>query len=129
MNETDIKKAGDYIKFRTVLLIIACILLISIAQADTLVLPEKLERIETEAFMGIASDYVEFHADINYIADDAFEGATFIGVGAPGIYAQGWCEDHGFEYQAYATPLDEFEYEDTAGELPLRITSIIPNWL
>ena len=70
------------------------------ASADTLVLPSDLQKIESKAFSGINAEYVIFPSGITEIADDAFEGASFVGTGDAGGYAQEWCVNHGFRFES-----------------------------
>ena len=80
------------------------------ACAETLSLPEDLRVIGDEAFANVKVDFVVFPNDLTSIADSAFQGASFIGTGEPGIYAQHWCEIHGFEYRPYETDPQWFEW-------------------
>ena len=65
----------------------------SMAMASTLKLPEALIRIENNAFEGIHVDYVEFPSGIQYIAENAFSNASFVGKGNS-EYAKNWCTRH-----------------------------------
>ena len=84
-----------------VFMIAICVL--AFACAETLTLPEDLQEIGPEAFANVHADYVAFPYGLTSIDETAFQDATFIGVGEPGIYAQSWCEAHGYEYQPYQT--------------------------
>lgn len=66
------------------------------AVADTLTLPGDLKVINSLAYAGLKKDKVIFPEGIEFIADDAFEGAEFVGVGKTGSYAYHWCVNHGF---------------------------------
>ena len=115
-------------KYRSLLCLFLMILglsVIHVADAELLSLPEDVKRIESESFMGISADRVYFPSGIEYIADDAFSGVSFIGEGAPDTYAQGWCLSHGYEYQAYSTQIEEFEWTSVAGGI--SITKYIGN--
>lgn len=68
------------------------------AGADTLKLPTNLKRIESRAFEGLKKDKVIFPDGIEYIADDAFLDAEFVGIGKEDSYAHRWCIDHGFKW-------------------------------
>ena len=69
------------------------------AAAEQLTLPASLTRIESQAFAGVHVDSILFPPDIAYIADDAFDGASFMGRGLLGSYAHHWCVDHGFPFE------------------------------
>lgn len=98
-----------------VLLIFVVLLFAVTASASTIVLPDELKRIESEAFIDVHVDYIEFPYGIEYIAEDAFEKASFIGIGPPDIYAEEWCLSHGFEYNPYPTNVDDFTWEELNG--------------
>ena len=83
----------------------ACVVITCIASANVLRLPEQTRRIESMAFAGIQTDYVLFPESIQDIAEDAFIDASFVGVGKNGIYAQTWCQNHGFTYQVLGKDL------------------------
>ncbi len=68
------------------------------AGADTLKLPSNLKVIESRAFEGLKKDKVVFPDGIEYIADDAFLDAEFVGIGEDDSYAHHWCVDHGFKW-------------------------------
>ena len=57
------------------------------ALADTLTLPEDLKIINSLAYAGLKKDKVIFPEGIEYIADDAFQDAEFVGAGKTGSYA------------------------------------------
>lgn len=92
-----------------------------LANGETITLPESLTRIEDEAFAGLQADFVVFPDHLEYIAEDAFDGASFVGTGIPESYAQEWCEAHGFEFKPFETPVEDFEWEEING-LQARIT-------
>ena len=100
-------------------LLIVGLSIIQAGDAELLSLPEDIKRIESESFVGISADRVYFPSGIEYIADDAFSGVSFIGEGAPDTYAQEWCLSHGYAYQAYSTPIDEFEWASVAGGISI----------
>ena len=94
------------------LFIILCVCAIQYSFADdVIILPGSLTRIESESFAGIHVDTIIFNENIKFIDDHAFDGATFTGTGYPGIYAQEWCSNHGFDYVPYMTPEEDFEWE------------------
>ena len=68
------------------------------ANADSLNLPIDLTRIESEAFTNLDTDIVRFPDSLTFIADDAFTGASFIGIGSSKSYAEQWCQSHGFDF-------------------------------
>ena len=94
--------------------------IVSIAEADTLVLPgdltvikesafegdssldevilgDKVERIESRAFAGTGLHMITMPESVSYIADDAFDGVDHVKVNAPeGSYAYEWAEAKGF---------------------------------
>ena len=92
-----------------------------LANGETITLPESLTRIEDEAFAGLQADFVVFPDHLEYIAEDAFDGASFVGTGIPESYAQEWCEAHGFVFQPFESPIEDFEWERING-LEARIT-------
>lgn len=117
----------------TITLIILCFVSPVKANASTLVIPQSVTTIEEEAFFGDTSldeislpngiinindrafamssvSCVYFPSSIEYIAADAFDGTNIVGIGFPGVYAQSWCEEHGFEYVPYSTPVDNFTW-------------------
>ena len=67
--------------------------------ADTLKLPSQLKEIESKAFEGLQTDLVYFPKDIEYIASDAFDGASFTGTGPVNTYAYKWCMRNGIPWQ------------------------------
>lgn len=77
---------------------------------DEISLPNGIISIKDKAFALSSASRVYFPTSIEYIADDAFDETNMVGVGFPGIYAQTWCEDHGFEYIPYSTPVDDFTW-------------------
>ena len=68
------------------------------ALADTLTLPQDLKIINSLAYAGLKKDKVIFPEGIEYIADDAFQDAEFVGAGKTGSYAYHWCVSHGFAW-------------------------------
>lgn len=66
--------------------------------ADTLDLPSNLTRIESEAFANLDTDIVRFPDSLMFIADNAFSGSSFIGIGSSNSYAEQWCQNHGFDF-------------------------------
>ena len=69
------------------------------AGADTLDLRNSdLKVINSLAFAGLKKDLVIFPDNIEYIADDAFLDAEFVGSGKSGSYAYHWCVNHGFAW-------------------------------
>lgn len=78
-------------------------------------LPEDTTRIESQAFIGVRPSYVDFPANISYIAPDAFGSYTsFIGRGPAGTYAETWCRNKGITYQTtryYALLIGNYDYQ------------------
>ena len=70
------------------------------AGADTLTLPKDLKIINSLAYAGLKKDKVVFPDGIEFIADDAFYDAEFVGSGKPGSYAYHWCVNHGFAWES-----------------------------
>lgn len=106
--------------FSCLLAALACTLICACAE-KTLYLPDDLQTIGNEAFANVKVDYVAFPNSLTAIGDSAFQGASFIGIGEPGIYAQDWCEAHGFEYRPYETDPQWFEWSEL-DDGTLRIT-------
>lgn len=102
-------------RFAVTFLFLLMLLVAADASASTIVFPDELKRIESEAFIDVHVDYIEFPYGIEFIAEDAFEKASFIGIGPPDIYAEEWCLSHGFEYNPYSTSVDDFEWEELNG--------------
>ena len=102
-------------RFAATFLFLLMLLVAADASASTIVFPDELKRIESEAFIDVHVDYIEFPYGIEFIAEDAFEKASFIGIGPPDIYAEEWCLSHGFEYNPYSTSVDDFEWEELNG--------------
>lgn len=73
------------------------------AGADTLILPTNLKVINSMAYAGLKKDKVVFPDDIEYIADDAFQDAEFVGTGKADSYAYHWCVSHGFPWTSKDT--------------------------
>jgi len=80
------------------------------AAADTLTLPGDLKVINSMAYAGLKKDMVIFPDGIEFIADDAFEDAEFVGAGKTGSYAYHWCVSHGFAW----TPTEQTASATTA---------------
>ena len=76
------------------------------AGADTLTLPKDLKVINSLAYAGLKKDKVIFPDGIEYIADDAFLDAEFVGSGKSGSYAYYWCVSHGFDWAPAETTSD-----------------------
>lgn len=76
--------------------------------ADTLDLSKSdLVVINSMAFAGLKKDLVIFPDNIQYIADDAFLDAEFVGSGKSGSYAYHWCVNHGIPWAGEGTPQNE----------------------
>ena len=81
------------------------------AAADSLILPDGLERIESQAFAGLNNvGTVTFPESVTAIANDAFTGTTFTGRGYENSYAQSWCRERGIPFEVLYTPTSDFEY-------------------
>lgn len=70
------------------------------AGADTLTLPSDLKIINSLSFAGLKKDKVVFPDSVQFIAEDAFKDAEFVGSGTTGSYAYHWCVNHGFAWEA-----------------------------
>ncbi len=79
--------------------------------ADTLTLPKNLKVINSMAYAGLKKDKVYFPSSIEFIADDAFQDAEFVGTGKTGSYAYHWCISHGFAW----APEEEVRSDETEG--------------
>ena len=79
------------------LLVLGCFLICP-ALSDTLELPADLKRIESQAFSDITTDVIVFPDTVEYIADDAFSGSSFIALGNTGSYAEQWCNLHSIPF-------------------------------
>ena len=73
------------------------------AGADTLTLPKDLKVINSLAYAGLKKDKVIFPDGIEFIADDAFYDAEFVGSVKSGSYAYHWCISHGFAWETTET--------------------------
>ena len=73
------------------------------AGADTLTLPKDLKVINSLAYAGLKKDKVVFPDGIEFIADDAFYDAEFVGSGKSNSYAYHWCISHGFAWETADT--------------------------
>ena len=68
------------------------------AGADTLRLPSNLKVINSMAYAGLKKEKVYFPSSVEFIADDAFQDAEFVGTGVTGSYAYHWCVSHGYAW-------------------------------
>ena len=95
---------------------------LGLQSVDSVVLPEGIERIGSQAFADSTISSINLPRSLTRIEEDAFENCDLLTATVPwSSYAQDWCEENGVAYSLIEADESDFAYDIVGGEA--RITA------